>query len=95
MRLKDAAFFDAAKAKNTDPYGSAIFKYAQDWADAMEAAIVKGAKLADVYEKLSFEVADDITGFMYAAARGILRRCWEHGEELWQLEKAKRQKQDV
>ena len=76
--------YAAWKAKNQgDPYGVAIFSYAEEWAILMEAALAEGKKLTDVASSLS-DKADivGITGFMYGAAVNVLAHCWEYGEEL-------------
>lgn len=88
MRFKD----DKAKeqweeglAMNDDPYGGAVYIFAQEWAKMMEAKLAEGAKLEDIAKDTSYEAskaAGDITGFMYGCGVGILSNVWEHGEEL-------------
>jgi hypothetical protein len=69
--------------KNTDMYGAGIIRYAQKWADLMEAQMGTGALIGDVAEKTSRDAdTEGITGFMYGAAVLVLARVWEHGEML-------------
>lgn len=73
--------------KNRDPYGHAVFTYAERWAELMEKdidesqdeqkAIIENAK------KHSHEAdTEGITGFMYGCAVKILSDCWQYGETL-------------
>lgn len=77
---------DDVVAKNNDPYGACAVRYAQEWAEAMEARIATGAKLEDIADPTSHEVdrrpGFGITGFMYGWAVGFLAEGWVHGEEL-------------
>lgn len=66
------------KNKNT-----AIFNYAETWANLMELHISEGSKLEDIADTQSHEAdTEGITGFMYGAAVSILSQCWTHGEQL-------------
>ena len=68
---------------NTDPYGSAVIRYATHWANMMEKAFNQGQTLASVAKELSHACdTEGVTGFMYGCAVGFLSQCWEHGEEL-------------
>lgn len=83
MKIKDHKNYEDWKANNTDGYGSAIFRYAEKWANLMEDEINKGKRIQDIAENISNEAdTEGITGFMYGAAVSILSRCWEYGEEL-------------
>ncbi|UXQ89066.1 hypothetical protein Thu_223 [Bacillus phage Thurquoise] len=83
MKVVDEKVYEDWKAKNTDGYGSGIFRYVEKWANLMEAEINKGAKVKDIAQKLSHDAdTEGITGFMYGAAVSILSQCWVHGEEL-------------
>lgn len=83
MKLYDQNGYKEWKLKNTDPYGAAIFRYAEKWADSMEKEMIKGNSVKDVAKKASREADNEgITGFMYGAAVNILSKCWIHGEEL-------------
>lgn len=83
MKVKDVQVYEDWKAKNTDPYGAGIFRYAENWANKMEEEIENGAKVKDIADRLSHETdTEGITGYMYGASVGILSQCWEHGEEL-------------
>jgi len=83
MQTNDQKEWDDWKAKNTDPYGGRIMEFAEDWANLMEARMVKGEKLEDIAKETSREAdTDGITGFMYGAAVQSLSICWKHGEKL-------------
>jgi hypothetical protein len=90
MKIKDIQAYENWKANNTDPYGLAIFRYAERWANMMEERIANGEKIENIAETLSFKANEEgITGFMYGCAVKILSECWEYGEELrkWHNEK--------
>ena len=71
------------RENNKDPYGNAVFVYAEKWAELMEKALGEGEILTEVAGKLSHDAdADGITGFMYGAAAATLAGCWKFGEEL-------------
>lgn len=72
------------KEKNSDGYSSAVFMFAEKWAELIEAEIEKGNKLQDVAEELEKQPANEfgLTGFQYGCAISILSQCWEYGEEL-------------
>jgi len=71
------------KAKNTDDYSAAIFRYAENWADLMEQEMEGGQDVTDIADRTSHEAdTEGITGFMYGMAVKILSLCWEHGEKL-------------
>lgn len=36
MKIKDIAGWEAGLANNRDPYGSAVYRYAENWANIME-----------------------------------------------------------
>ena len=75
--------YDEWKAKNTDSYGAACFRYAEAWAALMEKRLELGERLEDFAEATSHEAdTEGITGFMYGVAVSILSECWEHGERL-------------
>lgn len=80
---KRAAFNKAARMNSSDGYSAAAVNFAIAWAVAMQQAIRKGKKIADVAEELSHEVDyEGITGFMYGWAVSFLAKFWKHGEEL-------------
>jgi hypothetical protein len=83
MKLKNVELWKDLKKNNQDFYGSAIIRYAELWADTMEAGINAGKELKDIAESSS-QLADTkgITGYMYGIAVGILSECWENGDEL-------------
>jgi len=89
MKVLDQSIYDDWKAKNTDGYGSACFRFAENWANKLEAEIDKqsGKPVPTVIEEFAkkyFHDADDegITGFMYGMAVSILSHCWIYGKEL-------------
>lgn len=83
MELKDRAGWEKGLACNQDPYGRAIFVYAERWADLMEAEIAKGVPISECAERASHEAdTEGLTGFMYGAAVSILSQAWKYGEEL-------------
>ena len=66
-----------------DPYGVAIFAYAERWANLMETRMSDGSRLEDIAQQASHDAdTDGITGFMYGAAVATLSKTWAHGEEL-------------
>ena len=83
LNEEKAKEFEHAKEINSDPYGSAGIRYAENWAVLMENEMAKGKTVADVADETS-RLADTegITGFMYGCAVSLLARCWIHGEEL-------------
>lgn len=72
---------------NLDPYGHAVFTFAERWAELMEKDIyVCGGPTAAaiaMFKKRSDQAdTEGITGFMYGCAVSILSDCWEYGEIL-------------
>jgi len=83
MKIRDAEAWKLGLANNQDPYGAAVYQYAETWANLMEARMAEGATLADIAQSTSHEAdTGGITGFMYGCAVATLAHCWEHGEEL-------------
>jgi hypothetical protein len=83
MEISDQGTWDSWLHSNTDAYGSAVIRYAQKWANAMEDEMAAGAELEDVAKRTSHEADDEgITGFMYGAAVSVLASSWVHGERL-------------
>jgi len=85
MKLKqgeEQAWIDW-KAKNTDGYGSAVFRYAERWAERMESKMDEGFRLEDIAKTASHEAdTEGITGYMYGCAVSALSHCWHYGEAL-------------
>ena len=80
---KRSAFNKAVRINSADGYSAAAINYAIAWAVAMQQALRKGKKIADIAEELSREVDyEGITGFMYGCAVSFLAKFWKHGEEL-------------
>jgi hypothetical protein len=85
MKFKNKEAWDKGVKKNTDPYGAAVYIYAQQWANLMEEKVKKGHSIEKIAKDLSHEAdTEGITGFMYGCAVSILAKCWIHGEELRQ-----------
>lgn len=83
LRIIDQPFWDDMKAKNSDPYGAAIFEYAESWGKLMQVELSKQKSVKDCASETSCELGYlGITGYMYGAAVGVLSKCWKHGEEL-------------
>ena len=83
MKVLNQIEYDDWKGKNTDPYGGECFRYAEAWAELLEAKLAQGLALADFASAASHEAdTSGITGFMHGMALGILAKCWVHGEEL-------------
>ena len=69
-------------AKNQDPYGNGVYRYASEWATQMEQRISNGERLENIAEQASHDADEGISGFMYAYAVQVLSVCWIHGEQL-------------
>ncbi len=84
MKLRDEARWQECVEANQDPYGGAVVKFAEKWADAMEAKLSDDVTVADIAKDACSEAGKEfgITGFMYGCAVNILAHVWEHGEEL-------------
>jgi len=84
MKIVDQSKYDDWKNKNMDdPYGAAIFNYAEAWANLMESKIAAGEALESIAQQASRDAdSEGITGFMYGMAVSVLSQCWEHGEKL-------------
>jgi hypothetical protein len=83
MSVADQAAWDEFVARNTDPYGAGVVKFAERWAKLMQVRMSDGAKLEAVAEQASRDADNEgITGFMYGCAVSTLAQTWQHGEEL-------------
>ncbi len=83
MILIDKEGWEHCKENNQDGYGSAVIRYAERWANLMEAKIADGAKLEEIADHASHEAdTEGITGFMYGCAVNILAHVWERGDQL-------------
>ena len=77
--------YAAWKAQQSDDSSREIFRYAERWANAMEAAMAAGEPLTACAQRTSHTVdTTGITGHMYGLAVGILAAAWVHGEALRQ-----------
>jgi hypothetical protein len=83
IELRDEQLWKESLAKNQDPYGAGVYRYAETWARMMQKRVAEGESVAFAAQATRF-VADKegITGFMYGCAVSILAACWVHGEEL-------------
>jgi hypothetical protein len=84
MKITDPAAWETWRSNNTDPYGSGVIRYAEAWADLMEARMAEtGAPVEEVAKSASHDAdTEGITGFMYGAAVSVLASVWEHGDAL-------------
>jgi len=83
MKITDLELWKKGLGNNQDPYGAAVYRYAEKWANLMEERLIDGKTIADIADQASHDADDEgITGFMYSAAASILTSVWEHGEEL-------------
>jgi len=83
MKVVDPKTYQDWKNKNLDPYGAAVFRFLERWANLMEEQIEKGLKVEDVAKATTHKDDDEgITGFMYGCAVDILAHCWVYGDEL-------------
>ena len=69
-------------ANNDDMYGSGVIRFAQTWAELMEAQMPQGfdPKIADT--TCTEADTEGITGAMYGFAVAILNDVWKWGDEL-------------
>lgn len=75
--------WDGWCAKNQDPYGSGVVRYAQRWAVLMQDELAQGRTVIEIAKRTSNEAdTEGITGFMYGCAVSMLAHSWVHGEEL-------------
>jgi hypothetical protein len=87
MKVKDETEYLDWKNKNIDGYGSAIFRYAEAWADLMEEKIDTSSPIQNQINSIADQLSRDadtegITGYMYGIAVSVLAHCWIYGEEL-------------
>ncbi len=88
MRVRDEAIWAKWRKNNEgEPYGAAIMRFAEQWADLMESRLdATASNLRAIAQECCTEVdarpGFGITGFMYSAAVSVLASCWVHGEAL-------------
>lgn len=83
MQLSNEKAWNEFVVRNTDPYGAACVRYAEVWANEMEALMASGQKLEECAKQASDDAdTEGITGFMYGCAVSMLAICWIHGEAL-------------
>ena len=86
--------YEEWRNNNSDPYGRAIFTYAERWAEMLESLIDKDSDvekvIAENAEKTSREAdTEGITGFMY----GRSGRHFSFSLEIWRIFKKVAQQQ--
>lgn len=79
--------YERGYSNNLDPYGHAVYTFAERWADLMEKKIETTGDpektIAENAKRLSRKAdTEGISGFMYGCAVSILSSCWEYGEIL-------------
>ena len=95
MQMSDPEGWNLFAANNNDPYGSGVVRYAERWADAMEAEMAAGKALGDIADATSHSAdTEGVTGFMYGCAVSVLAKVWKHGEELRRWHNLKTQIRD-
>lgn len=68
---------------NSDPYGAACVRFADQWGRLMQVRLAEGKRLEDIAQETSHDAeTEGITGFMYGCAVATLAHCWVHGEGL-------------
>ena len=68
-----------------DGYSLSAVRYGERWAGMMEAAIAKGATVAEAAAATEMQAdTEGITGFQYGCVVKALAHFWTHGEELRQ-----------
>ena len=89
MKLRTGKEEDYHKGynNNLDPYGHAVYTFAERWAELMEKEIEAtgnpSKSITENAERLIQEAdTEGITGFMYGCAVSVLADCWEYGEIL-------------
>ena len=89
MKIRNGMEADYQKglANNQDAYGSAVYQFAERWANEMERIINLGinpenAIIVNAKDCATKADTEGITGFMYGCAVNILAHVWEYGEIL-------------
>lgn len=94
MNVVNAEIWQKCKDSNPDEpdgsysYGSVVNHIAEQWADAMEAAMANGETLEQCADRTFKEIdakpemCGGITGFQYGCVIVTLRDVWAHGKEL-------------
>ncbi len=83
MTLRDIEAWDKTVAAQSDDYGKATIRYAEQWARLMEARIANGDTLEACAQDAAYLANNEgVSWFMYGCAVGILAQCWIHGEQL-------------
>lgn len=63
MHMKNEVEYTDWKAKNDDPYGAGIVRYAERWADLMEQRMEQGESLEAIAKTTSHEAdTEGVTG---------------------------------
>ena len=81
----DYEFFRRAKkATRTSKYHKGIVRFANRWACVMTHLMEKGEEITEELERKAEKLADieGVSGNMFYTARGLVIRCWAHGEKI-------------
>ena len=86
MTYSNEEYWNKKVAANAlEPYGSEIFRFAEQWARLMEGRIANGDTLeacAGETFHLILMTIENLTGFAYGRIVSILSQTWIHGEQL-------------
>ena len=83
MDFSNKEIWDKGLANNEDPYGRAVYVFAEQWAKLMQKHMAEGKTLQECADADSHAAdTEGITGFMYGCAVNVLFGVWKHGEEL-------------
>lgn len=83
MEISDEEAWKEWQENNQDPYGSAVIRFAENWARIMQVCMSNGESLEECAEEASHTADNEgITGFMYGCAVSVLVTSWKYGERL-------------
>ncbi len=83
MRIRNQEAWDRQVKGASSLCSAGCVRYAEAWANAMEAKLREGTVIADIAKDTSHEAdTEGVTGVMYGRTVAMLAECWEYGEEL-------------
>ncbi len=83
MQYSDESKWNEFVAKNQSSYGAPVVRFAERWANLMEAQMSKGRKLEDIARSTEREAdSEGNSGFAYVLAVSTLTQTWIHGDAL-------------
>ena len=83
MKAKDQKAWEGALVANpADMYEGRILRFAEQWAERMEARMEWGEKLAEIAEETQNGTIIRLSGTQLCLAVVALAKHWEHGAEL-------------